>query len=175
MRYVFLLLLLAAAAVEGTAAAQTAPEKRTTLSHGQEAALLSTAVLTTVGSGALLVRVSEAADLSLTSTTFLLVALPAVAPSTVCALGSAMNLGGRCGQAFRSAFLSALPGYALVGLGLAMQNWDGLGLAALGGIGLVLAPPFAATDGYRRSVTPAVLSDPVTRELVPGVQLHIGL
>lgn len=144
------------------------------ITPGQEAALLGPAVLASVGGAALLVRVSDSADLGLTATVLPLLALPAVSAGTVCALASAMALDGRCGAAFRAAFLYALPGYALVGVGLSMRSWDGLGLAVLGGLGLMLAPPFAATDGYRRSVAPAVVYDPTAGATVPGLRVALS-
>lgn len=164
MRSSLVLLTLFLLALPAAAQLEPAPS----ITAGQEAALVGSAVLATAGSAWLLLRASESLDSPLP-----FLALPVVPPATVCAVGSAMDLGGECGQAFRSAFFAALPGYALIGVGLSMQTWDGLGFVFFGALGLLIPPPFAAADSYRRSITPAVVADPVRGTAMPGLHLRL--
>jgi hypothetical protein len=128
-------------------------------------------VLATAGTVALWAR-NEAIGFALV--------LPIAPAAAVCAVGSAGAFGGDCLHAFGATLRWSAPGLALIGLGAMQDGWDGLGFVALGGIWLIAVPPFAAAEGYRRSmeavaVTPAVVSDPATHRLVPGVQVRIGL
>lgn len=162
LRTLLALLLLAPPAF-----AQDAPRP---IMAGTEAALLGVTVLAAAGGTALLLRASEWTDSPAP-----LLALPLPSVAATCAMGTALNLDGRCGVTAGRTLLWSLPGYALIGAGASVGTWDGLGFVLLGGLWLTVVPPFAAVESYRLSVAPAVVADPVNRHPRPGLHLRLGL
>ena len=149
-----------------TAFSQGAP---TSMTDGTEAALLGTAVLATVGGTAFLIRLSDWMDSPLPY-----YALPFPSVVATCAMGSALSLSGSCSTTAYKTMLWSVPGYALMGIGLSMRSWDGLGAFLLGGLWLVVAPPLAAVETYRASVNLAVVTDPAGGRPAPGLRLQFG-
>lgn len=175
MRFLFLLGLLITLAVAPAEAQDSTSAPDAVLTNDQEAALFGLPVLATVGATALLVRADVPA---------VALGLPLVPVAAVCATGSGTGIDGDCLHAVRTTMLWSLPGYALVGIGSGADIYDDVRLSfvLLGGFYLLVVPPFAAIESYRLSaersalsVAPAVVSDPASHRLVPGMQLRLGL
>ena len=155
----------------------TGAQERAPLTPDQQAALYGLPVVTTVG-GALLILNTDA-DSWVSAASFF--ALPLVAVGTTCAAGRLTGAPGSCRAAFASGTLWALPGAALIGLGVASGEFGGvpdlaLGAILIGAAAYVLIPPFAAADGFRRGATDVgltALPAPDGAGLIPGAALRL--
>jgi hypothetical protein len=148
------------------------------ITDGQEAALYGLPVLATAGATYLALRLDEDQD---TWVPFLV--LPLISRGAACGAGLLTDATGSCRGAMLWGALGALPGYLAVGAGFALGEGDviagedALGLVILGAVSAIAVPPFAAAAGYRHRVSaaPAVVSDPSSHRVVPGMQLRFGL
>jgi hypothetical protein len=173
-------LALLAALVALTAApapAQSSPDA-SALTPDQEAALYGLPVLATAGATYLALRLERSRD-----TSILFMALPLLSGGAACGAGLLTDAEGSCGGAMLWGALGALPGYMAVAAGFALgggdviAGGDAFGLVILGVVSAIAVPPFAAIAGYRHGVraAPAVVSDPASHRVAPGVQLRVGL
>lgn len=171
-----LFLLVALAALSAQARAQERPP----LTPDQEAALYGLPVVTSASLALLLVNVAE--DTEVVTLSFLV--LPLAASGVVCGAGRLTGAAGSCRGAFVGGGLGALPGLAMIGMGLVsgVSVFDdgplaetAVGLILLGAASYVLLPPFTAAERFRRSEAraSAVVLRTAAGATVPGAGLTL--
>ncbi len=108
----------------------------------------------------------------------LLLLVPVASGAAVYGLGEALGYDGSAGRTFAGAALGALPGVAMVGVGVAMESdgdeliSDGAIVATLGVLLYIGGSAAGAAGGY--SVAPAIQRTP-EGDAVPSLGLRIGL
>lgn len=172
MRFLLILLLATPVAAQPSSEPVAHPDR--------EAAFTGLAFAAAVGGTVLTAYLSHKVESPVPVLT-----LPLLVGGATCGSGRLTGMPGSCGRALRWALLGAAPGYTAVLAGYVLSGGDllahgsALWLMSAGVFSLVLIPPFAAVEGYRRgvrsSVAPALLGAPGGGGLAPGVQLRLGL